>query len=125
MPDEQIAEVQGFKEKSIANLRASIEGSKDRPLWRLLVGLNIRHVGSTVAQLLARTFPSIDELREASAEQLNAIDGIGPEIAQSVYDWFHEKEKVRLLEKMAGAEVSIQDDNVGPPSQAPHDGRTY
>jgi len=122
--DQQIAELPGFKEKSIANLRASIEGSKDRPLWRLLGGLNIRHVGSTVAQLLARTFPSIDELREASEEQLNAIDGIGPEIAQSVYEWFHDEENVKLLEKLAGAGVRMKDDVVEAPPEGPLSGKT-
>jgi len=122
--DQQIAELPGFKEKSIANLRASIEGSKDRPLWRLLVGLNIRHVGSTVAQLLARTYPSIDELREATADQLNAIDGIGPEIAQSVYEWFHDEENLKLLEKLAQAGVRMKDDVVQAPSKGLLSGTT-
>src|SRR5207249_872066 len=64
--DEQLGELPGFKEKSVANLRAAIEGSKDRPLWRLLVAINIRHVGGTVAQLHARHFPSIEALHGTS-----------------------------------------------------------
>src|SRR2546422_4986803 len=59
---DQLAQLEGFADKSISNLLAQIEGSKDRPLWRLLVGLNIRHVGSHVAQVLASAFGSIDAL---------------------------------------------------------------
>src|SRR5262249_28974279 len=108
--DEQLAELPGFKDKSIANLRAAIEGSKDRPLWRLLVALNIRHVGWHVAQLLTGAHPSIEKLKEASVEDLNAIEGIGPEIAQSVFDWFHEQTSLALLEKLARAGLRMEDE---------------
>ncbi len=67
---------------------SAIEASKDRPIWRLLVGLNIRRVGTHVAQLLTRAFPSIDALAAASLEDLQKIDGIGPEKAGSVHAWF-------------------------------------
>ena len=59
-----------------------IEASKDRPLWRLLVGLNIRHVGSHVAQVLARAFGSIDAIAAASEDEIDAVPEIGPEIAR-------------------------------------------
>ncbi len=59
---DKLAQLPGFKEKSIQNLLEQIEGSKDRPIWRLLVGLNIRHVGTHVAQVLAGAFGSIDAL---------------------------------------------------------------
>jgi DNA ligase (NAD+) len=65
-----------------------IEGAKQRPLWRVLVGLSIRHVGPTAAQALAREFGSLDALFAASAEQLAAADGVGPTIAAAVIDWF-------------------------------------
>ena len=58
-----------------------IEASKDRPIWRLLVGLNIRHVGAHVAQVLARAFGSIDALAAASEDEIDAVPEIGPEIA--------------------------------------------
>ncbi len=75
---ERLAELPGFKDRSIRNLLDAIEGSKDRPLWRLLVALNIPHVGGHVAQVLARAFPSVDALRAADVEELNAVEGIGP-----------------------------------------------
>src|SRR6478752_3109941 len=62
---DQLAQLEGFKEKKITNLLTAIEGSKDRPLWRLLVALNIRHVGWHVAQVVTRAFPSIDQLKKA------------------------------------------------------------
>ena len=80
--------LEGFGETSIANLRAAIEASKQRPLANLLVGLNIRHVGGAGAEVLARAFGHIDRIMAASADELAAVEGIGPTIAQSVHDWF-------------------------------------
>src|SRR5207244_98043 len=92
LTEQMIAQLPGFKEKKIRNLLDAIEASKDRPLWRLLVALNIRHVGWHVAQVLARAFGSIEALPAASEEEIDAVDEIGPEIARSVYAWFHDKE---------------------------------
>jgi DNA ligase (NAD+) len=107
---EQLAQLPGFKEKRISNLLEAIEASKDRPIWRLLVGLNIPHVGSTIAQLLARAFGSIDAIAAASEEDIDDVEGIGPEIASSVHAWFHDKDNRKLLEKLRRAGVRMQDD---------------
>jgi DNA ligase (NAD+) len=106
---DQLAELPLFKEKSIDNLLTAIEASKDRELWRLLVGLNIRHVGAHVAQVLTRAFPLIDQLAAASIEELNAVEEIGPEIAQSVYEWFHDPPNLELLERLRAAGVRVKD----------------
>ncbi len=107
---EQLAQLPSFKEKKISNLLRGIEASKDRPLWRLLVGLNIRHVGSHVAQVLARAFGSIDALARASVEEIDAVEGIGPEIARSVHEWFQDPANRRLLEKLRAAGVRMADE---------------
>ena len=107
--DEQLAELPGFKEKSIANLRASIEASKDRPLWRLLVGLSIPHVGSHVAQVLATAFVSIDALEKASLEELEAVEEIGPIVARAVHRWFRDRTNVKLLKKLRKAGIRVSD----------------
>jgi DNA ligase (NAD+) len=107
---EQLAQLPGFKEKSIQNLMQAIEGSKDRPLWRLLVGLNIRRIGSHVAQLLAKHFRSIDALAAATLEQLQDIGGVGPEIAGGVHAWFQQPENQALVEKLRRAGVRMKDD---------------
>jgi DNA ligase (NAD+) len=74
-----------------SNAHRLLEGlaeAKKRPLWRVLVGLSIRHVGPTAAQALAREFGSVDRIAAASQEELAAVDGVGPTIAVAVRDWF-------------------------------------
>jgi DNA ligase (NAD+) len=122
--EEQLAELPGFKEKSISNLLSAIEASKDRPLWRLLVAVNIPHVGSHVAQVLARAFLSIDRLAEASVEDLNGVEEIGPEIARSVHDWFRDKQNRKLIEKLKKAGVRMKDQAPPPKPKGPLSGLT-
>ncbi|MBI4260204.1 MAG: NAD-dependent DNA ligase LigA, partial [Actinobacteria bacterium] len=121
---EQLAQLPGIKEKKISNLLAGIEVSKDRPVWRLLVGLNVRHVGSTVAQLLARAFPSIDALAAASEEDVAAVEGVGPVIARSVVEWFADPGNRRLVEKLRRAGVRVEDEPQAAPAQGPLTGKT-
>jgi DNA ligase (NAD+) len=109
---EQLEQLDGFAEKSITNLLAQIEGSHDRPLWRLLVGLNIRHVGSHVAQLLATAFGSIDAVVAASLDQIDDVPGIGPEIAASVREWFDDPENMALIERLRAAGLRMADERV-------------
>jgi DNA ligase (NAD+) len=106
---EQVAQLPGFKQKSIDNLMAAIDASRDRELWRLLVALNIPHVGSHVAQVLTRAFPSIDRLKAASVEELTAVEEIGPEIAGSVHEWFHRSENLALLGKLKKSGVRMEE----------------
>jgi DNA ligase (NAD+) len=122
--DEQLSELPGFKEKSISNLRRSIEESKDRPLWRLLVALNIPHVGSHTAQVLTAAFPSIDRLKKASAEDLEAVEEIGPIVARAVHEWCHDEDNLRLLEKLRRAGVRIKDAAPKKEAKGPLTGRT-
>jgi DNA ligase (NAD+) len=122
--DDQLAELPGFKDKSIANLRGSIEESKDRPLWRLLVGLNIPHVGSHTAQVLTAAFPSIDRLKKASVEDLEVVEEIGPIVARAVHEWFHDKDNLRLLEKLRKAGVRMKDAAPKRKAKGPLTGKT-
>ena len=110
LTEDQLATLPGFKRKSIDNLLTAIAASKDRPLWRLLVGLNIRHVGGHVAQVLADAFGSTDALAEASAEQVDDIEEIGPEIAASVAEWFDDEQNLALVEKLRAAGVRTADE---------------
>jgi DNA ligase (NAD+) len=121
---EQLAQLPGFKDKKIENLMSAIQASKDRPLRRLLSALNIRHVGGHVASVLARSFPSIDRLAAASVEDLSAVEEIGPEIAQSVYDWFHDKGNRRLIEKLRKAGVRMEDPEPEALREGPLTGKT-
>jgi DNA ligase (NAD+) len=109
---DKLLQIPGFKDKSITNLLAQVEASKDRPIWRLLVGLNIRHVGGHVAQVLAEAFGSIDALADASEDDIDAVPGIGPEIAASVRGWFDEEENRQLIEKLRASGVRLADERV-------------
>jgi DNA ligase (NAD+) len=91
---EQLGTVELFRTKAgelsanAAKLLANLDTAKDRPLWRVLVGLSIRHVGPTAAQALAREFASIEAIEAASEEELADVDGVGPTIATAVREWF-------------------------------------
>ena len=108
----KLGQLPGFKDKAIANVLTQIEASKDRPLWRLLVGLNIRHVGSHVAQVLARAFGSLDALADASEDRIDAVPEIGPEIAATVREWFDDEDNRALIEKLRSAGLRLQDEGV-------------
>ena len=82
-----------------------LEQAKSRPLWRVLVALSIRHVGPTAAQALVRAFGSIPALAKASAEELSAVDGIGPTIAQAITEWFEVQWHREILEQWERAGV--------------------
>ncbi len=99
---EQLGKVERFAEVSTANLLAAIDTARDRPVWRLLVGLSIRHAGPTAAQALAREFGSVDAIAAATEEQLAAVPGVGPVIAASVKEWFTDERHVTLLDRLRG-----------------------
>ncbi len=121
---ERLAELDGFAEKSISNLLTQIEGSKDRPLWRLLVGLNIRHVGTHVAQVLATAFGSIDSLAAASEDEIDAVPEIGPEIAATMRAWFDDDDNTSLIAKLRAAGVRMADERVTETRARPLEGKT-
>jgi DNA ligase (NAD+) len=122
---EDLGQLEGFAERSIANLLASIEASKDRPIWRLLVGLNIRHVGTHVAQVLARAFGSIDAIAAATEEQIDAVPEIGPEIARSVFEWLRDPVNLALIEKLRAGGVRMADEaSATMPEEGPLAGAT-
>lgn len=121
---DQLSQLDGFAEKSISNLLTQIEGSKDRPPWRLLVGLNIRHVGTHVAQVLAGAFGSIDALMAAGGDAIDAVPGIGPEIAASVRGWFDDPENVALIERLRDAGVRFADETIPEQRAQPLLGKT-
>ena len=75
----------------------SIQESKKQPLSRFVTALSIRHVGKETAELIVNEFPSIDALKEATIEQLANIEGIGDKIAQSVYEFFNNKENINMI----------------------------
>ena len=109
LTSEHLAQLEGFGEKSIDNLMTAIERSKSRSLGNLLIGLGIRHVGGTVAFQIAREAGSLAKLQEMSAEELVAMEGIGPVIAESVATFFGQDRNRAVIEKLRAAGVDPEE----------------
>ncbi len=97
--------LEGFADKKADNLLSAIAASKEQPLSRLLAALGIRGVGEVVAADLTQHYPDLDALAAASLEDLQAIEGIGPNIAQAIIDWFANPLNLRVLSKLQQAGV--------------------
>ena len=112
---ERVGELERMGATSTANLRAAIEASKARSLDRLLVGLNIRHLGPAGAEALAMGFGDLDRILAASTEQLAVVEGVGSVIAESVTTWLSDPANRELLDRLVAAGLNTQgpDDNDG------------
>ncbi len=102
---EQLLEMEGFAEKKAENLIQSIEDSRTRPLERLINALGIRSVGEVLAADLAHEFTDLDALRSATGEDLLHLDGVGPNTAQAIVDWFARPSNSLLIDKFKAAGV--------------------
>ena len=107
---ERLVPLERIGQRSAQLLVDAVEGSKTRPLWRVLVGLGINHVGPTAAQALARSFADLDAIDHAGADALTAIDGVGPTIAQSIGQWFSIDRNRRLVARLTEAGVNLTGD---------------
>jgi len=93
-----------------ARLLANLQQAKDRPLWRILVALSIRHVGPTAARALASAFGSLDAIMAASEEQLADVEGVGPTIAAALEEWFAVDWHRAIVDKWRAAGVRMADE---------------
>ena len=115
--------LRGFGDKKVAQILTGIEAARSRPLWRLLVGLSIRHVGPTAAQALARELRSIDAIASADIDTLSSVEGVGPTIAQAIVEWFADDRHREIVERIraGGANMAETGTAAGP---GPLDGVT-
>ncbi len=111
--------------KIAENLLAAIETSRRQPLNRLITALGIHGVGEVSASDLSVHFPSLDMLAVASADQLQAVGGVGPNIAEAILDWFSNERNRKVLEKLKAAGVWPMGTAVAPPSVGPLSGLTF
>ena len=122
---EQLLELDGFQEKSATNVISSIDQSKQIPFHRVLFGLNIPDVGWVTAQTLARHFGSVDALANASQEDIQEVDGMGPLRAESIADWFAEADNLRLVEELRSLGLNLESGDELKPVEGPLTGNTY
>jgi DNA ligase (NAD+) len=111
---DSVRALEGFGEISVRNLAQAIDTSRSRPLANLLFGMRIPHVGSAVAELLARGFGHLDRLLEATPEDLERIEGLGPIIARSVHAFFRQEHNLEVIAKLRAAGVNFEGPLVEP-----------
>ena len=107
LEDKTLANLERMAEKSAQNLLVALEQSKSRGLERLLFGLGIRHVGEHLARVLAGAYPDIKKLESATAEDLQKVREVGPEVAQSIVNFFANPDNLKTLECLRKAGVSF------------------
>jgi DNA ligase (NAD+) len=122
---EQLLDLDGFQEKSASNVIASIERSKAIPFRRVLYGLNIPDVGGVTAGVLARELGTIDRLLGATVEELQGIDGIGPDRAASIAEWFEDEVNRRLVEELRELGLRMEAGEEDRPVEGPLTGQSY
>ena len=123
---EDIIGLERFGDKSVNNILESIEGSKKRPFDRVLFALGIRMVGSTVAEKLVQAFPSMEQLQQASKEEMEEVRDIGSRIAQSVRDFFEEERNREEIERLgkAGLHMAINREAIEEQQSGKFSGKT-
>ena len=131
MPDlyrltsEQLLELDGYGEISARNAIESIQASKQRPFNRVLFGLNIPKVGWVMARNLALHFGSVDPLLEATQEELQEVDGVGPDRAELIVEWFSDEENRKLVAELRSLGLRFELGEEDRPIEGPLSGRTY
>jgi len=122
---EDLLQLDRMGEKSVDNLIQAIRGAQQRPLARLLYALGIPHVGAETAELLAGKFGSLASLQSATIEQIDEVEGIGPEIARNVAHWFEARENQDVIGRLVAAGVNpVEAPRVGP-GPRPFDGKRF
>src|SRR3954447_14361644 len=122
---EQLLEVEGYAEISASNALASIEASKQVPFSRVLFGLNIPKVGWIMAQNLARHFGTVDALLAASQEDVEQVEGFGPDRAEEIVDWFADEQNRALVAELRSLGLRFELGDELKPREGPLTGQTY
>ncbi|MFN2629765.1 MAG: NAD-dependent DNA ligase LigA [Gaiellaceae bacterium] len=122
---EQLTELDGYGEVSATNAIESIQASKGVPFHRVLFGLNIPDVGWVTAQNISRHFENVERLMDASQEELEEVEGIGPERAEAIAEWFADENNRALVGELRALGLRFQIGAELRPKQGPLSGQTY
>lgn len=112
---EQLTELERMGKKSAENLLRALEASKSRPFYRVLFGLGIRHIGIHAARLLAQHFGSIDRLMKAKDEEIAQVPGIGTAVAESLKNFFADRENIELINRLRKAGLKFEEEQATGP----------
>lgn len=122
---DKAAELRGFGEKWAANLKAALERSKSNPLYRLVFGLGIRHIGEKAAKLLSAKYKNIDALMSADPEEMAEIRDIGGIMAESVAEFFRQEQNRAFIKRLTDAGVNCVDDSEESVQDNRFEGKTF
>jgi DNA ligase (NAD+) len=122
---EQLSELDGYGEISSQKAIDAIQASKAQPFSRVLLGLNIPKTGWVMARNLARHFGTVDALIEATQEELEEVEGIGPDRAELVAEWFADEENRSLVEELRSLGLQMAAGEAERPVEGPLSGRQY
>jgi DNA ligase (NAD+) len=112
----QLKTIEGFGEKSVENLKKAIEASKHQPLHRLIYALGIRYVGETTAKTLARSIQDLFQLAGMSTSELEQLEDIGVKVAESIHNFFHNKDHIDMLKRLQELGLKMEGEPVKPAS---------
>jgi DNA ligase (NAD+) len=122
---EQLLELEGFAEISATAAIDAIQASKNVPFSRVLLGLNIPKLGWVLAQSLARHFGNVDRLLAASQEEVEEVDGFGPDRAEIIVEWFEDEQNRALVEELRSLGLRFELGEEDKPKEGPLTGKTY
>jgi len=124
--EKELKALDRFGAKSIDNILSSVEKSKERPFEKVLFAIGIRHVGERTARILAKRFKNVEALMAASKEEIEQVHEIGPRIAESVYDFFHTKSNLQMVERLRKAGLKFESEQpAGGAASAKLEGLTF
>lgn len=122
---EDIADMDKLGEKSAQNLINALEKSKTNPLYRLVYGFGIRHIGEKAAKILAAKYKTLDNLMNATVDELTQIPDIGGKMAESVVEFFSEEQTLEFIRKLKNAGVNCEDDSENSVVDTRFEGMTF
>lgn len=125
LPFDKIRALEGFGEKSITNLQSAIEASKDQPLHRLIFALGIRYIGVTTAKTLAQSVKHLFDFKDMSIEDLQNLEDIGPKVAGSVYQFFHNWDNIEMLKELQKLGLHLESTGKDEPTSGKLAGQTF
>lgn len=125
LPYDKIRELEGFGAKSVTNLQAAVDTSREQPLHRLIFGLGIRYVGETTAKVLAAAVGHLEELADYTVEGLQSLEDVGPKVATSVHQFFHNPDNLAMLKELKELGLNLQSLKSAAPAGGNLNGQTF